>query len=185
MCQRVGFPLLIAHHFTINPWTPLGPRTWPVPGSAIHQPPSQVAGVHWPQVRWLVAGCLGPAHGGPAPPPPASVSGSPASAEVRSVGETALADSSGVAIRRREKSARVPVAGGWFSSASAGIRHQSPFMCVALLLTPPPRATSHTRLSAHDHYNSSTLIGGKGRAGPSSLHTTLEGPMEHVNAQWM
>ena len=29
------------------------------------------------------------------------------------------------------------------------------------------------------------LIGGKGGAGPSSLHTTLEGPMEYVNARWM
>ena len=44
------------------------------------------------------------------------------------------------------------------------------------------RATSHTRLRAHDHYTSSTLIGGKGGAGPSSLHTTLEGPSEYVNA---
>ena len=33
------------------------------------------------------------------------------------------------------------------------------------------RATSHTRLRAHDHYTSSTLIGGKSGAGPSSLHT--------------
>ena len=40
------------------------------------------------------------------------------------------------------------------------------------------RATSDTRLSARDHYTSSTHIGGKGGAGPSSLHTTLEGPME-------
>ena len=40
------------------------------------------------------------------------------------------------------------------------------------------RATSHTRLRARDHYSSSTLIGGKGTAGPSSLHTTLEGPTE-------
>ena len=40
------------------------------------------------------------------------------------------------------------------------------------------RATSHTRLRACDHYTSSTLIGGKGGAGPSSLHTTLEGPTE-------
>jgi hypothetical protein len=45
--------------------------------------------------------------------------------------------------------------------------------------------TSHTRLSARDHYSSSTLIGGKGGAGPSSLHTTLEGPTEYVNARWM
>jgi hypothetical protein len=36
------------------------------------------------------------------------------------------------------------------------------------------RATSHIRLS--------TLIGGEG---PSSLHTTLEGPTEYVNARWM
>jgi hypothetical protein len=38
------------------------------------------------------------------------------------------------------------------------------------------RATTHTRLRARYHYTSSTLIGGKGRAGPSSLHTMLEGP---------
>ena len=47
------------------------------------------------------------------------------------------------------------------------------------------RATSHMRLRALDHYTSSTLIGGKGGAGPSSLHTTLEGPTEYVNARWM
>ena len=40
------------------------------------------------------------------------------------------------------------------------------------------RATSPMRLRAHDHYTSSTLIGGKGGAGPSSLHITLEGPTE-------
>jgi hypothetical protein len=50
---------------------------------------------------------------------------------------------------------------------------------------PTLRATSHTRLRARDHYTSSTLIGGKGGAGPSSLHTTLEGPTEYVNARWM
>jgi hypothetical protein len=38
------------------------------------------------------------------------------------------------------------------------------------------------RLSARDHYTSSTLIGGKGGAGPSSLHIMLEGPTEYVNA---
>ena len=32
---------------------------------------------------------------------------------------------------------------------------------------------SHTRLRAHDHCTSSTLNGGKGGAGPSSLHTML------------
>ena len=47
------------------------------------------------------------------------------------------------------------------------------------------RATSHTRLRACDHYISSTLIGGKGGAGPSLLHTTLEGPTEYVNARWV
>ena len=48
------------------------------------------------------------------------------------------------------------------------------------------RATSHTRLRARDHYTSSTLIGGKGGAGPSSLlHTALDGPTEYVNARWM
>jgi hypothetical protein len=46
------------------------------------------------------------------------------------------------------------------------------------------RVTSHMRLRARDHYTSSTLIGGKGRAGPSSLHTMLEGPMGYVNASW-
>jgi hypothetical protein len=47
------------------------------------------------------------------------------------------------------------------------------------------RATSHRRLRARDHYPSSTLIGAKGGAGPNSLHTTLEGPTEYVNARWM
>ena len=42
------------------------------------------------------------------------------------------------------------------------------------------------RLRARDHYTSSTLVGGEGGAGPSSLlHTTLEGPTEYVNARWM
>ena len=41
------------------------------------------------------------------------------------------------------------------------------------------------RLRARDQYTSSTLIGGKGRAGPSSLHTTFEGPTEYVKAGWM
>ena len=44
------------------------------------------------------------------------------------------------------------------------------------------RATSHTRLSARDHHTSSTLIGGKGGAGPSLIHTTtLEGPTEYIS----
>ena len=46
------------------------------------------------------------------------------------------------------------------------------------------RVTSHMRLRANDHYTSNTLIGGKGGASPSSLHTTLEGPTEYVNARW-
>ena len=52
-------------------------------------------------------------------------------------------------------------------------------------LNTPIRATSHTRLRARDHYTSSTLIGGKGGADPSSLHTTLEGLTAYVNARWM
>ena len=47
------------------------------------------------------------------------------------------------------------------------------------------RATSHTILRAHDHYTSSTLIGGKGGAGPSSLYSMCEGPTEYVNVRWM
>jgi hypothetical protein len=42
-------------------------------------------------------------------------------------------------------------------------------------------ATSHMRLRVRDHYISSILIGGKGGAGPSSLHTTLEGPIEYIS----
>jgi hypothetical protein len=38
-------------------------------------------------------------------------------------------------------------------------------------------------LRARDHYTSSALISGKFGAGSSSLHTTLEGPMEYVNAR--
>ena len=41
------------------------------------------------------------------------------------------------------------------------------------------------RLRARDHYTPSTVIGRKGGAGPSSLHTMLEGPTEYVNARWM
>ena len=35
----------------------------------------------------------------------------------------------------------------------------------------------HTQAKSRDHENV--------RAGPISLHTTLEGPREHVNARWM
>ena len=47
------------------------------------------------------------------------------------------------------------------------------------------RATSHMRLRAYDHYTSSTIIGGKGRPSPSSLHNMLEGITEYVNAERM
>ena len=47
------------------------------------------------------------------------------------------------------------------------------------------RATSHMRLRARDHFSSITLVGGKGKAGPSLIHIMLEGPMEYVNARWM
>ena len=43
------------------------------------------------------------------------------------------------------------------------------------------RTTSHKRLRARDQYTSSTRIGGKGGAGPSSLSTTLEGPTEYIS----
>jgi hypothetical protein len=46
------------------------------------------------------------------------------------------------------------------------------------------RATSHMRSRVRDHYTSSTLIGGKSGAGPSSLHTALEGPTDYLNARW-
>ena len=42
------------------------------------------------------------------------------------------------------------------------------------------RATSRSRPRARDQYTLSTIVGGKGGAGPSSLHTTLEGPTEGV-----
>jgi hypothetical protein len=42
---------------------------------------------------------------------------------------------------------------------------------------------THTRLRARDQYTSSTAIGGKCGAGPSSFHTTLEGPTEYVNCK--
>ena len=45
------------------------------------------------------------------------------------------------------------------------------------------RATAHMRLRARDLYTSSTLIGGKEGAGPSSLHTMLEGPTN--KSMWM
>jgi hypothetical protein len=47
------------------------------------------------------------------------------------------------------------------------------------------KATSHMRMRARDYYTSSTLIDGKGGVGPNSLHTTLEGPTEYVNARWI
>jgi hypothetical protein len=62
------------------------------------------------------------------------------------------------------------------SRCKAALKHAS---------TQTPRATSHMRLVAREHYTSSTLIGGKGGASPSLLHTTLEGPTEYVNTIWM
>ena len=55
-----------------------------------------------------------------------------------------------------------------------------PYLVALLILRP----TSHMRLRARDEYTSSTLIGGKRGAGPSSLlHTTLEGSTECLNAR--
>jgi len=47
------------------------------------------------------------------------------------------------------------------------------FVAFATYRLPILRATSHMRPRARDHYTPTTLIGGKGGAGPSSLHTTL------------
>jgi hypothetical protein len=47
------------------------------------------------------------------------------------------------------------------------------------------RATSYMRLRARDLCISTSLMGGKDGAGPSSLHIPLEGPTEYVNARWM
>ena len=52
-----------------------------------------------------------------------------------------------------------------------GRRRRIPGHCVL-------RATLHTRLRARDRHTSSTLMF---EAGPSSLHTTLEGPTEYVS----
>ena len=60
-----------------------------------------------------------------------------------------------------------------------------PHIAMATLGRVQNRATSHTRVRAREHFTSSTLIGGSGGAGPSSLHTTLEGPKEYLNARWM
>src|SRR6202048_3615151 len=58
-------------------------------------------------------------------------------------------------------------------------QHQSSMRFVSINSTP------HTRLRARVHNTSSILMGGKGGAGPSSLHTTLEGPAEYVDARWI
>ena len=42
-----------------------------------------------------------------------------------------------------------------------------------------------TESPRRDHNTSSIIIGGKGGAGPSSLHTMLEGRTESMNARWM
>jgi hypothetical protein len=57
----------------------------------------------------------------------------------------------------------------------------SPFLVLDVKLT----GVCGVRLRACDHYTSSTLVGGKGGAGPSSLHTTLKRPTGYVNARWM
>ena len=59
-----------------------------------------------------------------------------------------------------------------------GLHLQSSYTQIAFSNLDILTATSHTRLSARDHSTSRTRIGGKGGAGPSSLHTTLEGPTE-------
>ena len=48
-----------------------------------------------------------------------------------------------------------------------------------------PSGISVIEMPVRPTLTSSTLIGGKGGANPSSLHTTLEGPTYYVNASWM
>jgi hypothetical protein len=64
----------------------------------------------------------------------------------------------------------------WIVGGREGKKHAPTLFVVNLvqlgLTGPIRRATSHMRPSARDHYSSSTLIGGKGGAGPSSLRTT-------------
>ena len=69
--------------------------------------------------------------------------------------------------------------------ARASMRHYAFWISFQLKPTLNLRATSHTILRACDQYTSRTLIGRKGGAGPSSLHTALEGSTEYVNARWM
>ena len=60
---------------------------------------------------------------------------------------------------------------------TTGLKVNCPKTCMLVVVwtkargDPAARATSHTRLSTRTHYTSSTLIGGKGGAGPSSLHS--------------
>ena len=49
---------------------------------------------------------------------------------------------------------------------------------VPILEVYPPHSFKDMMLRALDHCTSSTLIGGKGGAGPSSLHGTLDGLTE-------
>ena len=76
----------------------------------------------------------------------------------------------------------------WFQDAHSGhnpVSQGSNAHNDTIVIVLSLRATSLTRLRDRDHYTSSTLIGGKGGAGPSSLHTTLERRTEYVNARWM
>ena len=52
--------------------------------------------------------------------------------------------------------------------------------CAALL-----RATSHTRLKAHDYHNLRAIIGRKGKDRPSSLHTRRWRPKGPKMTSWM
>ena len=47
------------------------------------------------------------------------------------------------------------------------------------------RATSHTRLKAHDHFNLRALIGRKGGDRPSSLHSWRWRPKDPKKTSWM
>ena len=57
--------------------------------------------------------------------------------------------------------------------------------CNSYFETEGVRIASHKKLRACEHCTSIILIGEKGGAGSSLLDTTLEGPMEYMNARWM
>jgi hypothetical protein len=61
---------------------------------------------------------------------------------------------------------------------STSPKQQEQEAVISVKVIRPVMPLSHTSLRARDHGTSSTLIGGKGGAGPRSLYATLEGSTE-------